>query len=118
MAQQSSRGVRCLDALGVRARASSACPIQSLDSRRRDHRWLLTLPPETWRRLGHGEPLDATHQNLSERTIAAVSELIDAGLKRVNLCQGRWTMGEPGSCDLPVGAEPKFGLWTQPVYRT
>ncbi len=77
-------------------------------------RWRLTVPPATWRRLGHGERLDAGHQDLSERTIETVSELIDAGLTRVRLCPGEWTMGEvrrsesgyltfAGSCDLPVG---------------
>ena len=54
--------------------------------------WLLTLPPETWRQLGHGERLDATHQNISERSVRTVSELIDKNLEHI-ICvpaSGRW----------------------------
>jgi hypothetical protein len=77
--------------------------------------WLLTLPPEAWKQLGHGERLDATHQNISERTVKTVSELIDANLDHMHLCPGEWTMGDirrfdngyltfAGSCDMPAGA--------------
>ena len=77
-------------------------------------RWQLTLPPETWRQLGRGERLDATHQNISRRSLQTVSELIDASLATTHLCPGKWTMGDlrrsedgyltfAGSCDAPVG---------------
>jgi len=77
--------------------------------------WLLTLPPETWKQLGHGEPLDATHQNISERSVRNVTELIDKNLEHMHLCPGAWTMGDvrhfedgyltfAGSCDPPAGA--------------
>jgi hypothetical protein len=77
-------------------------------------RWRLTLPPETWLKLGRGEPLDATHQNISRRSMQTVSELIDASLARTHLCPGEWTMGDlrrsedgyltfQGACDVAVG---------------
>ncbi len=77
--------------------------------------WLLTLPRETWQRLGHGEQLDATHQDISERSVRTVSELIDKNREHMHLCPGEWTMGDvrhfengyltfQGACDLPAGA--------------
>lgn len=77
-------------------------------------RWRLTLPPETWHRFGHGEPLDAANQNLSARTVASVPELIDASLAHMHLCPGAWTMANvrhfedgylsfKGACDAPAG---------------
>ena len=75
--------------------------------------WILELPPETWRQLSHGEPLDASHQDLSERSRQVVKELIDKNLEHMHLCPENWTMDDArsfengyitfsGNCDTPT----------------
>lgn len=56
--------------------------------------WRLTVPPDSWRTLGGGERLDEDHQALSARTVERVDGLLDAALKKEQLCPGAWQMGE------------------------
>jgi hypothetical protein len=76
--------------------------------------WQLILTPDAWRQLGHGERLDAHHQNISPRAVKTVSALIDANLEHMHLCPREWTMADvrhfdngyltfAGSCDTPPG---------------